>query len=563
MKTLHTLAALAVAATAVAAAPGALLTDSSSDAFGGTAYPAGDGPMGSGYFYEENFPSLDGTMLHADVLLPGPPEEAPEGGWPMIVSGGPYFSCSKDVTSVDPLCNGPVERFADFLVGADVFAEGYGWAQVDTRGYGSAAGCNDYGGHGEQADMAAAIDFFGGQAYSNGNVGLWGKSYDAWTQVMGMAMNPVHLKAAVVQAPLIEGYRLAYDNGVHWDAGWYATTSLYMLYDNEPVGQDAGPEEQLQSLDSTARAPECWPENQAVATAGYDEDLPYWIERDLRPRASQSMVPTFWTMGFQDVNTKPTNLIGVYGNLEGYHKGWFGHWAHVRGNEVFREDFFTEVMDFLNVTLKEADAYELDVNKAMQTRVQTNFGDWYVADDYPASDVEMFPMELNTGTYTDSASEDGFWTVSEELPYTVHYSGEPVFTIEASNEVPLSNLITNVYAVSPSGRFELVSRGAKLLEGDSTLGQGSSVTYIGWPSDFVLEAGSRIAIHVTATDAEHNTIHTNGAVEITNGIVELPFKTQRVVYDEYTDLQFPPYQAQFNVDFASAEVAWDLPPETN
>ncbi|MFT5223561.1 MAG: putative CocE/NonD family hydrolase, partial [Glaciecola sp.] len=303
MKTLRTLSVLAIAATSLAAIPTAFLSTAS--ASGGSSYPAGDGPMGSGYYEEVNFPSsLDGTMLHADVLLPGAPEDAPEGGWPMIISGGPYFSASKYGDPVlaigpNPLATGPVERFADFIVGADIFAEGYGWAQVDTRGYGSSGNCNDYGGIGEQTDMATAVDYFGTQAYSSGKVGLWGKSYDAWTQVMALAQHPEHLAAAVIQAPLIEGYRLAWDNGVHWDSGWYATTGLYALYDNEPVGSDADAQEHAQSAESTARAGECWPENLAMASAGYDRTLEYWEERNLIPSASTSQVPTFWTMGFQ------------------------------------------------------------------------------------------------------------------------------------------------------------------------------------------------------------------------------------------------------------------------
>ncbi len=568
---LRTLATLAVAATTVVAAPiasssAAPAQAASSQASSQQAFPAGDGPMGSGWYGEVNFPNdHDGTMLHADVLLPGPPEDAPQGGWPMIISGGPYFSCSKSVTSVSPTCEGPVERFADFIEGADIFANGYGWAQVDTRGYGSSANCNDYGGIGEQTDMASAVDFFGSQDYSSGKVGLWGKSYDAWTQVMAIAQHPEHLAAAVIQAPLIEGYRLAWDNGVHWDTGWYATTSLYMLYDNEPIGTDGDAQEHAQSAESTARAGECWPENQAAATAGFDRTLDYWVERNLIPEATKSMVPTFWTMGFQDVNTKPTNLLDVFSDLPGYHKGWFGHWDHVRGNEVNREDFFIEVMDFLEVNLKDQPTYELPVNLNQQTRIQTNLGDWYAADTYPPSDVQMFEMTLNEGSYVDdvnAAEDEGIWSCTPQLPYTVHFSGEPIFHVQASPELPMSNLLTRVYAIGEDGRGELIARGAALLEEDASTGQGSTVSFNGWPSDFVLEEGSRLGVLFTSQSVEHNPVNTGGNVEITAATVELPFRTETTYYDEYTDLAFPPYAADLtSVDFGACEVDWEQPPE--
>jgi predicted acyl esterase len=575
MKTLHTLTAFALAATVVAAAPNTSLSDSASQsAQGGQAlaagqsYPAGDGPMGSGYFEEIEFASLDGTILHADVLLPGPPEDAPEGGWPMIISGGPYFSAPKAVPAYSPLAQGPVERFADFIVGADIFANGYGWAQFDTRGYGSSQGCNDLGGIGEQMDMAAGVEYFGEAPYSNGNVGTWGKSYDAWTQVQAMAMNPAHLKAAVVQAPLIEGYQFVWDNGVHFSATWYASPSLYLLYDEYPAGPaDGSPAEQVNSAQSTASS-SCWAESEVNHTAENNHDAPFWQERDLKPRASASQVPTFWTMGFQDTNTKPTNLMDVYGNLEGYNKGWFGHWDHVRGNEVNREDFFSEVMDFLDVNLKGNAEYALDVNKDEQVRVQTQLGDWYTADSYPASDVEMFELELNTGTYVDDVNNgetEGLWTFTDEFPAAAHFSGEPRFTVQASPQAPNANLLARVYDVGPSGRAELIARGAHLLRQDGTVGQGSSIVFDGWPSDFVIQQGHRIGVIFSSTDAQHSPVNTNGTVQITSAFVELPFRTAMSNYDEYTDLKAAPFFAQLDAGTfaANTQSNFVFPPSTN
>ncbi len=184
------------------------------------------------------FPSKDGTLLHADLLRPA--EGCPEGGCPVIVSIGPYFgSGSQGFPAYNPLNAGPSGRFYDFIAHdfegrGNIFQQGYAWLQVDSRGYGGSDGCNDYGGIGEQMDAAAAVEWAGTQEWSNGKVGMWGKSYDAWTQVMALAQNPPHLEALVIQSPLIEGYGIGYVNGVHHNTGWYATTSLYMLYDFIP-----------------------------------------------------------------------------------------------------------------------------------------------------------------------------------------------------------------------------------------------------------------------------------------------------------------------------------------
>ena len=70
--------------------------------------------------------------------------------------------------------------------------------QVDLRGFGASSGCNDFGGPGEQADAKAAVEWAASQPWSTGKVGMWGKSYDGWTEVMGLATKPKGLAAAVI-----------------------------------------------------------------------------------------------------------------------------------------------------------------------------------------------------------------------------------------------------------------------------------------------------------------------------------------------------------------------------
>ena len=54
---------------------------------------------------------------------------------------------------------------------------GYALAQASTFGTGQSTHCQDVKGLGEQTGIQAVVDWLGEQEWSNGNVGLMGKSY--------------------------------------------------------------------------------------------------------------------------------------------------------------------------------------------------------------------------------------------------------------------------------------------------------------------------------------------------------------------------------------------------
>ncbi|KPC87244.1 hypothetical protein ADL27_44330, partial [Streptomyces sp. NRRL F-6602] len=109
---------------------------------------------------------------------------------------------------------GPSARFNDFIEGSDLFQQGYAFVMVDLRGFGGSTGCLDWGGPGEQADVKAAIDWAGKQSWSTGKVGMYGKSYDAVTGLIGNDLDQKPLKAVVAQEPVWDLYQYIYSNGV-------------------------------------------------------------------------------------------------------------------------------------------------------------------------------------------------------------------------------------------------------------------------------------------------------------------------------------------------------------
>ena len=132
------------------------------------------------------------VKLHADILRPGNlPGDAKT---PVIVSIGPYFNhaatskTSPESYQVDG--KGPSERFYDFLDLSKALTRGYTFVMVDLPGFGGSGGCTDWSGPSEQAATHDAVEWAAAQPWSTGKVGLFGKSYDGETGLMGLATRP-------------------------------------------------------------------------------------------------------------------------------------------------------------------------------------------------------------------------------------------------------------------------------------------------------------------------------------------------------------------------------------
>jgi uncharacterized protein len=523
-------------------------------------------PRGSTYS-EAFFPSGDGTVLHAELLLPTGGCDAVTNadgtrGCPTIVSMGPYFgSGAQGALPAGSITHqGVSSRFFDFFTyefdtdddgtgDTNIFEMGYAVVQVDSRGYGSSGGCNDYGGHGEQMDAAAAVTWAGSQPWSNGQVGMWGKSYDGWTQVMGLAENPPHLEAVVIQAPIIDGYGIAYVNGVHHDTGWYVTTNLYALYDYGPNSIYSQPEEHVHNtagllgVNGNANGvdtPACWAQ-QNVEVLNPDRDWYFWQERDLRPRASRNDdVAVFFVHGFTDVNTKPDQIFGVYDGLMQVNRdktrAWFGQWNHVRGTDVRggaqfvsgqrddqfvvgRAGFHEEALDWLDHYLR-GEAFEYAANEQNVVEVQDNTGAWRAEHTYPAPDTLWTELPLNTGTFADdggSAVTHGFWTSSAPVETATRIAGESIVRLDATISIPGANFVGVLYDVAPGGRAEEIARSAYRLT------ESGEVTFRTQPGDWLLEEGHRLAFHVTAGHPEYFPYSTRQTVTINSGSITVPF----------------------------------------
>jgi len=326
--------------------------------------PAGAAPVPDGAKWTEaTIDSTGGVKLHAEVLRPANlPDDAKT---PVILSIGPYFNHSGQTgpagptqgTSYDPTgpVEGPSDRFYDLVEGAQLMQRGYTYVMVDLRGFGGSTGCLDWGGPGEQADVVNAVKWAAEQPWSTGSVGMYGKSYDAVTGLVGVNLRPPGLKAVVSQEPVYDLYRYLYGDGIR-RANSGLTPALYDAIAATPGPLADSPTYNAASLND----PACLGLNFASQTADDDHSSSFWKQRNLIPGAAGSDVPLLLTQGTTENNTVADGLAQYLQNHTGYERMWLGPWPHVRGADktpagklmMGRAGWYDEVMRFYDRFLK-------------------------------------------------------------------------------------------------------------------------------------------------------------------------------------------------------------------
>jgi predicted acyl esterase len=484
---------------------------------------------------QATIPSSDAVQLHADVLRPK--GLAPGTRTPVILSIGPYFNHSGQVgpagpiedTTYDPVGPaGPSDRFLDFIEGARLMERGYTFVMVDLRGFGGSTGCLDWGGPGEQADVVNAVQWAATQPWSTGKVGMYGKSYDGVTGLIGVDRQPAGLKAVVSQEPVYDLYRYLYGDGIR-RLNSVATPALYDLIDLTPGSIQDDPRYNANGLDDTQR-PGCPALNLADRGGNDDHYSEYWRARNLMPGATGSTVPLFLTQGLTENNTVADGTAQYLANHTGYERAWLGPWEHVRGNEtdstgrlkMGRAGFFDEVMRFYDRFLK-------GVAPAVQDppiAVQTNDGKWRAEQSWPPADAKTSTSPLRPGGYTDdgsgnatsTADTDGVWTISPRLPYDAHLSGSGRAVVDVATTRPNANLVVDVYDLDEFGIGPLITRQGLLAR------SSGAKTLDLWSADWKIAAGHRIAVRVTDAN-EDWWIHAPllDTVKVVGGSVTLPF----------------------------------------
>ncbi|GIM91284.1 CocE/NonD family hydrolase [Paractinoplanes toevensis] len=499
---------------------------------------------------EAYFPSADhsGVELHADVLRPANlPAHART---PVILAVGPYFGHAGQTGPEGWAQAGPSNRFADFTSGTGLFARGYTYVMVDLRGFGGSTGCLDWVGPGEQADVEAAIRWAASRPWSTGRVGMYGKSYDAVTGLVGNNLRLGALKAVVAQEPVWNMYDYLFSNAVPRPNVTGTPNAYNGIATIAPLADDTDRYKANAGYESGH--PECLTDN-LTNNNNPDLDSPYWRARNLAANARGTSTPLFITQGFIENNTKPEDVEEYLGNHHGVERGWMGQWEHVRGNETNsqgqllqgRAGFFDEVMRFYDRYLKgirpavQDPAFAIEDNTAAwraqpawptpSSRTTANLSNGAYVDDGVASALaapagQQWDMEH----YTDpglvsvqgfAADAHSYFSWSTPAPSRVRITATPRITLTASAP---GNVMVRLWDVAPDGTAVMFDENVALIERAGRLAFDLKST------DWTFAAGHQLGVQIgTIGSGSWRDTPSGNTIEVTRARLSLALQNPR------------------------------------
>jgi putative CocE/NonD family hydrolase len=490
---------------------------------------------------EEYFPSSDGSgvELHADVLRPVHlPADAKT---PVILSVGPYFAHAGQTDPEGWDRTGPSARFLDFLDGADLMARGYTFVMVDLRGFGGSTGCLDFIGPGEQADIRAAVEWAASQPWSDGKVGMYGKSYDANTGLAANVLKLKPLRAIVAQEPTWNRYNYLFSNGVPRSNVTSTPRGYYSIAAMPPLSDDS--DHYKANAQYEQNHPECESDN-LTNTQNPDPKSPFWRARNFAARAAGSQTPLFVTSGFIENNTKPEDMQRYLANHQGPERGWLGQWDHVRGNDTTggrlsmgRAGWFDEVMRFYDQYLRGINPPVTDPAFA----IEDSLAHWRAQPTWPVTNTS-YQVRLSSGQYVDDggaaqnaaqpmttqqakgwdiehapqigplppaqtspqladAPGNSYWTTSTPVSEQVRVTGTPRITLKTTGQ---GNVMVRLWDVAPDGTATMFDENVAVLE------NGGSTSFALKATDWTFERGHQLGIQI-------GTITSNGWRDVPSG----------------------------------------------
>ena len=332
---------------------------------------------------------------------------------PVIAVISPYFSygtqgSESSATNVVGAARGEF-IFENFV------PHGYAFAQVAVFGTEESSGCFDYRGAGEGLGIHAAVEWLGTQNWSNGNVGLYGKSYEGATQWEAAAMGSEHLKTIVPMSGTTALHPLLYKNG----SAEARSQIMHMNYFSSTVDYN---EDDLDNIcpdivEGIFAGP--------VTYIGGEMDPymhNYYDERSHIDKAFQNWNGSvYWVQGMQDWNVDPHQVFGGPPGTNWYQtyvdagfevRGILGQWGHHYPDQVnshegvdpgygfealgnmTRWDWGQDLFEWFEYYLQERGP-----KPSLDAQIQRNDGQWRIEETWPPLDTEPLTVQLGSCSY--------------------------------------------------------------------------------------------------------------------------------------------------------------------
>ena len=431
-------------------------------------------------------PSFDETPLSVALFFPDvegcdwDAETVPDAcRLPVVMDAGPYYADRIDQEKYRP-------PLTEWLV-----PRGYVVAYMSVRGTGESGGCMEFMSMNEQKDVDHVVTWLGTQPWSNGNVGMMGRSYDGTTPIMAAALGNPHLKTIVPISGVPSQPDLMFKNGTSEFRG--PIMHSYVYWFNYGLGlADGGERGHRASKWGEQVCPEAirgfvaGPEAMLTGDAGGE----FWQERELRQRVIENYNGSVWIVhGLEDWNVNPSQVVPWINQLQDAGiptKAWLGVWGHHypdRSDEHrnVRWDWAEKTVQWFDKWLKGRD---VDTGPAVE--VEDRLFVWRGEDSYPPRDALMVEMDVggegivplgngsagnavvagttardyvgatavlvSTDTVT-SATSVRFSTSSEPLEEPLRIAGLPQLHVTVTPTTPRGGyLFAELYDVYPDGR---------------------------------------------------------------------------------------------------------------
>jgi X-Pro dipeptidyl-peptidase len=273
--------------------------------------------------YENVEGDVESPTLYGEIVRPVDENGDVVDGVPVILTYSPY----NDLYAVLAAGDSPADDgVADFFV-----PRGYARAQFDLVGTRNSEGIYDYGGIRERKTGAQLVDALGEMAWSNGNVGMIGGSYDGTTQHAAAVEDPDHLAAIVPQVAIDRWYDYKYCGGVPYNFTGGGGGTPY-LFDfgfaaTPPTARDGA--QDVGAI--TTRAKPGDRVEHTLRSTEYDPDYDaFWEEREYRKRAGNVSAAVMVEGGWQDRNVKRWGDTRFFEALPDDHpkRLLMGSWGH-------------------------------------------------------------------------------------------------------------------------------------------------------------------------------------------------------------------------------------------
>lgn len=396
--------------------------------------------------------AADGVDLFVETWLPAPKDgNTPPARLPTILIMTPYVDAGEQRYTTRNLVN-----IVDWFT-----ARGYAVAQHHVRGNFRSGGCLEQTADKQIDDGARVIEYLGRDApWADGNVGMYGHSYDAEVQVSvagrGDPEKTKYLKAIVPSASVGGQYEYSHMDGVPYTGQAALSNGLYF------VDSYASTEPGAVYVERS----ECVPEVMSSSATVTGDMTPYWQAREYRPGAPNFKAATLWVHGLMDRNVQAITVAGFFDRLPATtpHKGLFGQWEHnypdkhAVAPDWARQDFIPMVTAWYDRYLKGLDT---GVESWLPVQVQGTDGQWRGEAGFPQTGGPVGQLALGPGGVLGATEPDGSTAYTElqstavfttpPLSAPLHLTGEPVADLWLTTDRPDGHVNVDISVLGPNG----------------------------------------------------------------------------------------------------------------